>query len=80
MKRSEDNEPQNERCQYEGENHLVGVESFHKQFEFTLMLQKSRMPQMQGGKGEAAVNYREPFPTWQMGYHRLSQGENNTTN
>jgi hypothetical protein len=30
------------------------------------------MPQMQGGKGEAVVNYREPFPTPQMGYHRLS--------
>jgi len=31
---------------------------------------------MQGGKGEAVVNYREPFPTWQMGYHRLSQRVN----
>jgi hypothetical protein len=31
---------------------------------------------MQGGKGEAVVNYREPFPTQQMGYHRLSQRVN----
>jgi hypothetical protein len=30
------------------------------------------MPQMQGGKGEAIANYREPFSTQQMGYHRLS--------
>ena len=37
-----------------------------------LIERKSRMPQMQGGKGEAVVNYREPFPTPQMGYHRLS--------
>jgi len=28
---------------------------------------------MQGGKGEAVVSYREPFPTQQMGYHRLSR-------
>jgi len=34
------------------------------------------MPQMQGGKVEAVVIYREPFPTQQMGYHRLSQREN----
>jgi hypothetical protein len=34
------------------------------------------MPQMQGGKGEAVVSYREPFPTRQMGYHRLSQRAN----
>ena len=31
---------------------------------------------MQGGKGEAVVNYREPFPTRQMGYHRFSQRVN----
>ena len=31
---------------------------------------------MQGGKGEAVVSYREPFPTQQMGYHRLSQRVN----
>jgi hypothetical protein len=31
---------------------------------------------MQGGKGEAVVNYREPFPTQQMGYHRISQRVN----
>jgi hypothetical protein len=38
------------------------------------------MPQMQGGKGEAVVVYREPLATQQMGYHRLSQRVNNTTN
>jgi len=27
---------------------------------------------MQGRKGEAVVNYREPFLTQKMGYHRLS--------
>ncbi len=31
---------------------------------------------MQDGKGEAVVNYREPFQTQQMGYHRLSQRVN----
>jgi hypothetical protein len=31
--------------------------------KLTLIERKSRMPQMQGGKGEAVVNYREPFPT-----------------
>ena len=41
MKRSKDNDPQDDRCQYEGENHLVGIESFHKELEFTLMLQKA---------------------------------------
>ena len=31
---------------------------------------------MQDGKGEAVANYREPFPTQQMGYPRLSQRVN----
>ena len=35
--------------QYDGENHLIGIESFHESFESTLMLQKSRMPRMQDG-------------------------------
>jgi hypothetical protein len=43
---------------------------------YTLIERKSRMPQMQGGKGEVVVSCREPFPTKQMGYHRLSQRVN----
>ena len=31
----------------------------------TLTLQKSRMPQIKGAKGEAVVLYREPFATRQ---------------
>jgi len=80
VKNSVDKDTYNDHRQYDGEDHLFGIEFFHEQFESTLMLQKSRMPQMQDGKGEAVVNYREPFPTQQMGYHRLSQRANNTTN
>ena len=29
---------------------------------------------MQGGKGEAVVSYREPFPTQQMGYIGFPEG------
>ena len=39
---------------------------------FTLKLQKSRMPQVQGVEGEAVVIYREPSTTQEMLYHRLS--------
>jgi hypothetical protein len=38
----------------------------------TLTLQKSRMPQIQGGEGEAVVCYCEPLTTQEMGYLRLS--------
>jgi hypothetical protein len=31
---------------------------------------------MQGGKGEAVVNYRNPFPAQQMGCPRLSHRVN----
>ena len=37
---------------------------------------KSRIPQIQGGEGEAVVNYREPSPTLKMGYLRLSRRVN----
>ena len=39
---------------------------------FTLTLQKSRMPQIQGVKGEAVVIYAEPLTTQEMRYPRLS--------
>ena len=45
---------------------------------FTLTLQKSRMLQIQGGKGEAVVDYCEPLTTLEMRYHRLSRRVNNT--
>ena len=41
------------------------------------MLQKSRVLQIQGVKGEAVVIYAEPFTTQQMRYHRLSRRVNN---
>jgi hypothetical protein len=34
------------------------------------------MPQMQGVKGEAVVDYCEPLTTRQMEYHRLSRRVN----
>ncbi len=39
----------------------------------TLMLQKSRMLQMQGVNGEAVVVYADPLTTQQMRYPRLSR-------
>jgi hypothetical protein len=36
----------NHNRQYKGEDHLVGIESFHEQIELTLMLQESRMSQI----------------------------------
>ena len=44
----------------------------------TSTLQKSRMPQIRGVKGEAVVIYCEPLTTKEMGYPRLSHGVNNT--
>ncbi|MBW1717299.1 MAG: hypothetical protein JRJ77_16005 [Deltaproteobacteria bacterium] len=44
---------------------------------FTLTLQKPRMLQIQGVKGEAVVNYAEPLTTQEMQYHRLSRRVNN---
>ena len=41
--------------------------------DFTLSLQKSRMLQIQGVKGEAVVIYREPLRTKEMRYPRLSR-------
>jgi hypothetical protein len=43
----------------------------------TLTLQKSRMPQIQGVKGEAVVVYRKSLTTQEMGYPRLSRRVNN---
>jgi hypothetical protein len=43
----------------------------------TLALQKSRMPEMQGVKGEAVAVYADPLTTQQMRYHRLSRRVNN---
>ncbi len=37
---------------------------------------KSRMPELQGIKGEAVVVYRNPLITQEMGYHRLSRRVN----
>ncbi len=44
---------------------------------FTLTLQKPRVPQMQGVKGEAVVVYADPLTTKEMRYHRFSQRVNN---
>ena len=44
----------------------------------TLTLQKSRMAQVRGVKGKAAVIYCEPLTTKEMGYYRLSRRVNNT--
>jgi hypothetical protein len=43
----------------------------------TLPLQKSRMLQIQGAKGDAVVIYCEPLATQEMRYHRLSLRVNN---
>ena len=45
---------------------------------FTLTLQKSRMTQICGVKGEAVVLYREPLTTKEMWYPRRSHRVNNT--
>ena len=45
--------------------------------DFTLTLEKSRMPQIQGVGGEAVELYREPLATQEMWYHRLSLWVNN---
>ena len=44
------------------------------------MLQKSRILQILGAKGEAVVAYREPSITQEMGYPRLSRRVKNMTN
>jgi len=44
----------------------------------TSTLQKSRMPQIRGVKGEAVAIYCEPLITKEKRYHRLSHGVNNT--
>jgi hypothetical protein len=41
--------------------------------KITLTLQKPRVLQMQGVKGEAVVIYADPLTTQQMLYHRLSR-------
>ncbi len=40
-------------------------------------MQKSRMPQIQGVKGEAVASYCEPLTTQEMRYCRLSRRVNN---
>jgi len=47
-------------------------------FIWPLTLQKSRMPQVRGVKGEAVVIYCEPLTTKEVGYYRLSRRVNNT--
>jgi hypothetical protein len=44
---------------------------------FTLTLQKSRMPQIQGTKGEAISIHRdcEPLATEEMQYHPVKSGK-----
>jgi hypothetical protein len=49
VKNSIDKHTYNDNRQYDGENHLIGIEFFHEQFELTLILQKSRMLQVQDG-------------------------------
>jgi len=40
VENSADKGTYNDNRQYDGEDHLIGVEPFHEQFELTLMLQK----------------------------------------
>ncbi|MBW1732681.1 MAG: hypothetical protein JRJ75_17735 [Deltaproteobacteria bacterium] len=49
-------------------------------FISTLTLQKSRMLQVQGVKGEAVVSYAESLTTQEMRCPRLSRRVNNTAN
>ena len=51
---------------------VAGFEDLDK----PLTLQKSKMQQIQGVKGEAVVGYREPLTTKEMRYPRLSQRVN----
>ncbi len=59
---------------------MNGVTSFSRSRStgFTLPLQKSRILQILGVKGEAVVSYCEPLTTQEMRYHRLSRKVNNT--
>ena len=43
---------------------------------YTLIERKLRIPQIQGVKGEAVVNYCKSLTTQKMGYHRLSRRGN----
>jgi len=49
----------------------------HPEDDIMLTLQKPRVLQMQGGKGEAVVVYADPLTTQEMRYHRLSHRVNN---
>ena len=42
----------------------------------TLIVRKSRMPQIQGVEGKGVGNYCEPLTKQEMGCHRLSQRVN----
>ena len=57
----------NDNRQYNGEDHLIGVEFFHEQFELTLMLQKSRMPPIRTRRVIYATRINLLYPT-QMRY------------
>jgi hypothetical protein len=50
---------------------------YSKVRKLNLTLQKSRMPQIRGVKGEAVVLYRKPLTTLEMRCHRLSRRVNN---
>ena len=43
----------------------------------TLMMQKSKVLQIRGVKGEAVIFYRKPFTTKELRRHRLSLWVNN---
>jgi len=45
--------------------------------KFTLILQKSKLLQIQGAEGEAVVIYCEPLATMEMRHTRLSNWANN---
>jgi len=52
---------------------LVSLTKFWYIDILTLTLQKSRVLQIQGVKGEAVVSYRKPLTMREMWYPRLSQ-------
>jgi len=59
---------------------MISVEKGADDQKSTLMLQKSRMLQTRGVKGEAVVTYGEPLTRKEMRYSRLSRRVENMTN
>ncbi len=61
-------------------NTMIRIEEGHDDQKYSLTLQKSRMLQICGVKGEAVVTYRELLRTKEMWCPRLSRRVENMTN